>query len=150
MVCARDARGEVRERVERDDGHHGTRLSRPTHFNVRRPPRPKGFASANHLSRPPPRRAMVFDGRSLLGSLDPSKITIATVTSHTSLQIFHGARKEGFRTLGICVGEPPRYFEGLPLGRPDEFLALKSWEELFERAEELRRRNVVLVPHGSF
>src|SRR5207245_2019053 len=54
---------------------------------------------------------MVFDGRSLLADLDPSKITIATVTSHTSLQIFHGARLEGFRTMGICVGEPPRYFE---------------------------------------
>ena len=93
---------------------------------------------------------MVFDGRNLLEGVDWKDITIATVTSHTSLQIFHGARLEGFKTLGICVGEPPRYFEGFPRGRPDEFLALKSWEELFERAEELRRRNVVLVPHGSF
>jgi 5-formaminoimidazole-4-carboxamide-1-(beta)-D-ribofuranosyl 5'-monophosphate synthetase len=93
---------------------------------------------------------MVFDGRSLLADLDPSKITIATVTSHTSLQIFHGARLEGFRTMGICVGEPPRYFEAFPLARPDEFLVLKSWNELFERADELRRKNVVIVPHGSF
>jgi 5-formaminoimidazole-4-carboxamide-1-(beta)-D-ribofuranosyl 5'-monophosphate synthetase len=93
---------------------------------------------------------MVFDGRHLLDNVRPEDITIATVTSHTSLQIFHGARQEGFKTLGICVGEPPRYFEGFPLGRPDEFLVLKSWSELFERADELRRRNVVLVPHGSF
>ena len=93
---------------------------------------------------------MVFDGRHLLDGKDAKDITIATVTSHTSMQIFHGARKEGMKTLGICVGEPPRYFEGFPLARPDEFLVLKSWQELFERAEELRRRNVVLVPHGSF
>jgi 5-formaminoimidazole-4-carboxamide-1-(beta)-D-ribofuranosyl 5'-monophosphate synthetase len=93
---------------------------------------------------------MPFDGRALLDSYDPENITIATVTSHTSLQIFHGARKEGFKTLGICVGEPPRYFEGFPLARPDEFLVLKDWQELFDRAEELRRKNVIIVPHGSF
>jgi 5-formaminoimidazole-4-carboxamide-1-(beta)-D-ribofuranosyl 5'-monophosphate synthetase len=52
--------------------------------------------------------------------------------------------------MGICVGEPPRYFEGFPLARPDEFLVLKDWSELFERAEELRRKNVIIVPHGSF
>ena len=93
---------------------------------------------------------MVFDGRQLLRDFNPKDITIATVTSHTSLQIFHGARKEGFKTLGICVGEPPRYFEGFPLARPDEFMVLKTWEEIFDRAEELRRRNVILIPHGSF
>lgn len=93
---------------------------------------------------------MVFDGRTLLDSLDPSKITIATFCSHTSLQLFHGARKEGFRTLGIAVGEAPRYFEGFPLGRPDEFLVLKSHMELFDRAAELRKKNVILIPHGSF
>lgn len=54
------------------------------------------------------------------------------------------------KTLGLCVGEPPRYFEAFPLGRPDSFLVLKDWQELFDRADELRRRNVVLVPHGSF
>jgi 5-formaminoimidazole-4-carboxamide-1-(beta)-D-ribofuranosyl 5'-monophosphate synthetase len=93
---------------------------------------------------------MVFDGRHLLDDVPAKDITIATVTSHTSLQIFHGARAEGMKTLGICVGEPPRYFEGFPRGRPDEFLVLKNWQELFDRADELRRRNVVLVPHGSF
>jgi 5-formaminoimidazole-4-carboxamide-1-(beta)-D-ribofuranosyl 5'-monophosphate synthetase len=93
---------------------------------------------------------MVFDGRALIPDVDPSRITIATFCSHTSLQIFHGARKEGFRTLGICVGAPPRYFEGFPLGRPDEFLVLKDHQDLFNHAEELRRKNVIVVPHGSF
>ncbi|MEA3198696.1 MAG: 5-formaminoimidazole-4-carboxamide-(beta)-D-ribofuranosyl 5-monophosphate synthetase [Thermoplasmata archaeon] len=93
---------------------------------------------------------MVFDGRTLIPDLDPSRITIATYCSHTSLQIFHGARKEGFRTLGICVGAPPRYFEAFPLARPDEFLILKDHQDLFNHVEELRRKNVVLVPHGSF
>jgi 5-formaminoimidazole-4-carboxamide-1-(beta)-D-ribofuranosyl 5'-monophosphate synthetase len=93
---------------------------------------------------------MPVDGRDFLGSYDPSHLTIATVCSHSSLQIFHGARQEGFRTLGLCVGPPPRYFEGFPLGRPDEFLSLRNYGELFTKTEELRRRNVIVVPHGSF
>ncbi len=93
---------------------------------------------------------MPFDARPLLDDYDPAEITIATVCSHSSLQIFHGARKEGFKTLGICVGEPPRYYEGFPLARPDEFLALKDYSELFDRAQELVDKNVIIVPHGSF
>ncbi|MHB8584986.1 MAG: formate--phosphoribosylaminoimidazolecarboxamide ligase [Thermoplasmatota archaeon] len=93
---------------------------------------------------------MSRDGRDVLRDYDPSQLTIATVCSHSSLQIFHGARKEGFRTLGICVGPPPRYYEAFPLGRPDEFLSLPSYSALFERADELTRRNAIIVPHGSF
>ncbi len=93
---------------------------------------------------------MTYDGRAAARAYDPSRITIATLCSHSSLQIFHGARLEGFRTLGICVGEPPRYYEGFPLGRPDDVMSLKSYEELWDRADELRERNVVVVPHGSF
>jgi 5-formaminoimidazole-4-carboxamide-1-(beta)-D-ribofuranosyl 5'-monophosphate synthetase len=37
----------------------------------------------------------------LLEEYDRDKITIATLCSHSSMQIFNGARKEGFRTLGI-------------------------------------------------
>ncbi|HWG89998.1 MAG TPA: formate--phosphoribosylaminoimidazolecarboxamide ligase [Candidatus Thermoplasmatota archaeon] len=95
---------------------------------------------------------MAFDARPVVRGYDPSKITIATMCSHSSLQIFHGARKEGFRTMGICVGAPPRYYEGFPLARPDEFLVLKQWSDLFDPAlvAELRAKNVIVVPHGSF
>ena len=36
----------------------------------------------------------------MLANYDKKKLTIATVCSHSSLQIFNGARKEGFKTLG--------------------------------------------------
>ncbi|MGD1060209.1 MAG: DUF1246 domain-containing protein, partial [Methanomassiliicoccales archaeon] len=32
----------------------------------------------------------------ILSEYDPDEITIATVCSHSSLQIFNGAKKEGF------------------------------------------------------
>jgi 5-formaminoimidazole-4-carboxamide-1-(beta)-D-ribofuranosyl 5'-monophosphate synthetase len=84
------------------------------------------------------------------GSLRDSTPTIATLCSHSSLQIFHGARAEGFPTLGICRGPPPRFYEAFPLGRPDKFLSVPEVREITGRAEELNRENSVLVPHGSF
>jgi len=83
--------------------------------------------------------------------LDASKdIVIATVCSHSSLQIFHGARQEGFRTLGIAIKERPRFYEAFPLARPDEFLIVDSYDEILDHAADLRAKNVVAVPHGSF
>ena len=76
--------------------------------------------------------------------------TIATLCSHSSLQIFHGARAEGFPTLGICVGPPPRFYDAFPLARPDRFLSLASVKELPQVAGRLRSEGAIVVPHGSF
>ena len=50
---------------------------------------------------------MVMVSRKAISSIheDYKDIVIATVCSHSSLQIFHGARQEGFRTLGIAIGD---------------------------------------------
>ncbi len=77
-------------------------------------------------------------------------LVIATVCSHSSLQIFHGARQEGFRTLGIAIGEPPRYYDAFPRAKPDDFFVVKDYRDLVRRASELVERSVVAVPHGSF
>ena len=81
---------------------------------------------------------------------DYRDIVVATVCSHSSLQIFHGARLEGFRTLGIAIGTKPRFYDAFPLARPDEFLVVDSYEDLIDRADDLVARQVVAVPHGSF
>jgi len=86
----------------------------------------------------------------LVGSYDLGKLTIATVCSHTSLQIFDGARKEGFRTLGICIGQPPKFYDAFPTAKPDEFFSVSDYHEIPRRAAELAKKNVVVVPHGSF
>ncbi len=85
-----------------------------------------------------------------LTSLRGRTPTIATLCSHSSLQIFHGARVEGFPTLGICVGEPPRFYDAFPLARPDRFLSVPSVKELPAATGRLREEGVVIVPHGSF
>jgi len=86
----------------------------------------------------------------MLTSYDKENLTICTVCSHSSLQIFNGARKEGFKTLGISVGEKQKVYEAFPLGKPDEFLIVKDYKEILKLTEELREKNVIVVPHGSF
>ncbi|UCE45055.1 MAG: formate--phosphoribosylaminoimidazolecarboxamide ligase [Methanobacteriota archaeon] len=86
----------------------------------------------------------------IIESYDADKLTIATACSHTSLQIFDGARREGFKTLGITIGQSTKFYEAFPRGKPDEFFKVDTYEELHDRAADLAARNVVIVPHGSF
>ncbi len=90
--------------------------------------------------------------RKAIGSVaeDYRDIVVATVCSHSSLQIFHGARQEGFKTLGIAIGKQPRFYDAFPLARPDEFLLVDSYKEIADHADDLIARQVVTVPHGSF
>lgn len=91
-----------------------------------------------------------IDIHSLLSEYDKQKLTIATVCSHSSLQIFNGARKEGFKTLGISIGEVKKYYDAFPLGKPDDFFIVKNYKDIGKYANELREKNVIIVPHGSF
>ena len=85
-----------------------------------------------------------------LAAYDPREVMIGVVASHSSLQILHGARLEGFRTLGIAVGEDRhRMYAAFPLADPDEWLILNDYRELLDHAEWLRRHSVIIVPHGS-
>ncbi len=85
----------------------------------------------------------------ILQRYDKSKICIATLCSHSSLQIFKGAKDEGFRTLGIRVGEDVHVYEAFPLSKPDEFLHLEKFGDVDRLEEQLREKNVILIPHGS-
>ncbi len=81
---------------------------------------------------------------------NPKDIKLATVCSHSALQTFFGARQEGFKTLGIAIGSIPKFYDAFPLARPDEFMVLKNYQEIIEKADELIKKNVVLIPNGSF
>jgi 5-formaminoimidazole-4-carboxamide-1-(beta)-D-ribofuranosyl 5'-monophosphate synthetase len=85
-----------------------------------------------------------------LKSYDSDDITIGVVASHSSLQILHGARMEGFKTLGIAVGENRRrFYSAFPGAEPDEWLMLEDYRDLLSNAKWLRERNVIIIPHGS-
>ncbi|RMF06276.1 DUF1297 domain-containing protein [Candidatus Woesearchaeota archaeon] len=73
---------------------------------------------------------------------------IATLGSHTALQILKGAKDEGFKTIAICkegTEEPYKSF-----GVADEIILVKSFKEVPKLEKELIKRKAVLIPHGSF
>jgi len=51
----------------------------------------------------------------ILQDYDKDNLIIATACSHTSLQIFDGARKEGFKTMGIAVGQKTKFYDAFPM-----------------------------------
>src|SRR2546428_2821064 len=77
-------------------------------------------------------------------------IVVATVCSHSSLQIFHGARQEGFRTLGIAIGKRPRFYDAFPLAKPDEFLIVDSYADILDQADDLVARQAGPGPPAPF
>ena len=50
----------------------------------------------------------------ILSSYDLENVKIGTICSHSALQIFHGARQEGFKTLGICVEDRKSVYKAFP------------------------------------
>lgn len=86
----------------------------------------------------------------VLEKYDPSKLAIGTLGSHSSLNIFKGAKEEGFRTVCICKEKDAIMYQKYPL--VDELIIVKDFTELLDEnlQERLRKLNVVLVPHGSF
>ncbi|MEM4633992.1 MAG: formate--phosphoribosylaminoimidazolecarboxamide ligase [Candidatus Anstonellaceae archaeon] len=83
----------------------------------------------------------------LVSSYDKKDLKIATICSHTALQIFHGARKEGIKTIGICTEKRRKVYEAFPLGKPDEFIVVDDLRYIPDK--ELAEKNAILVPHGS-
>lgn len=55
----------------------------------------------------------------ILEKYDQSKIAIGTLGSHSSLNIFKGAKEEGFRTVCICKEKDAIMYQKYPSSRRD-------------------------------
>jgi 5-formaminoimidazole-4-carboxamide-1-(beta)-D-ribofuranosyl 5'-monophosphate synthetase len=73
--------------------------------------------------------------------------TIATIGSHTALQILKGARDEGFKTL--CITPPKRTKLYASFGLADEMIKISDWKKFEEVEKQLIEKNAILIPHGS-
>jgi 5-formaminoimidazole-4-carboxamide-1-(beta)-D-ribofuranosyl 5'-monophosphate synthetase len=84
----------------------------------------------------------------ILKTYDLDRLAIATVASHTALQILRGAKKYGFRTIAVARGEETARFY-----RQFSFID-EMWTADFSNfrkvAERLASSNAVLIPHGSY
>jgi 5-formaminoimidazole-4-carboxamide-1-(beta)-D-ribofuranosyl 5'-monophosphate synthetase len=86
----------------------------------------------------------------VLAKYDTSKLAIGTLGSHSSLNIFKGAKEEGFRTVCVCKEKDAIMYQKFPL--VDELIIVRDFKELLseELQQRLRKLNVILIPHGSF
>ncbi|MFX0183963.1 MAG: formate--phosphoribosylaminoimidazolecarboxamide ligase [Candidatus Hodarchaeota archaeon] len=89
---------------------------------------------------------------SLISNYDPKKIGIATVCSHSALQIFHGAKQEGFPTFGLTLPYLKQTYESFPLANPDKYFEISSFDKMIDKKiqQELIDQNTIIIPHGSF
>lgn len=81
-------------------------------------------------------------------SIDIKDYTIATIASHSSLQIFKGAKDEGLRTLAVCKKENKQVYDSF--GVVDEYIMIDDYHDWNKELEDkLIKKNAILIPHGS-
>jgi 5-formaminoimidazole-4-carboxamide-1-(beta)-D-ribofuranosyl 5'-monophosphate synthetase len=74
--------------------------------------------------------------------------TIATLGSHSALQILKGARDEGFKTLAVANRETERLYRSFDF--VDEVIGVDKYSDFMGLLDEMQQRKVIIVPHGSF
>lgn len=76
------------------------------------------------------------------------EFTIATLASHSCLQILKGAKDEGFSTLAVSLSERVSFYRRFKF--IDKIIPIKSYNEFYDLEKKLAKEKVILVPHGSF
>ena len=88
--------------------------------------------------------------KGLLKKYNTNNITMGTIGSHTALNIFRGAKDEGFKTLCICKRGDDIVYKRFHL--VDKIIIVEDFNEILDDniQEELRNNNTILIPHGTF
>ncbi|MFN3384218.1 MAG: formate--phosphoribosylaminoimidazolecarboxamide ligase [Archaeoglobaceae archaeon] len=86
----------------------------------------------------------------VLKNYSPEKIKIATLGSHSALNILRGAKDEGFETICLCKSGDSFVYKNF--GIADKIVELNNFEDLLNKEIQdfLREENAILIPHGSF
>ena len=86
----------------------------------------------------------------VLRRYDLGSLSVAVLASHSALDVLHGARRLGFRTIAVARRGRDLAYRMFPV--VDELIVVEDYRELVsERLQEhLRRRNAVFVPNRSF
>lgn len=91
------------------------------------------------------------DPGSLLEGYELERLSIAAIASHSALDVFDGAKDEGFRTIAVCQrGRERTYLRFSSI--VDEAVVLDSFSDVVrgDVVEMLRSRYSVIVPNRSF
>lgn len=76
-----------------------------------------------------------------------SDYKIATLGSHSALQIMKGARDEGIGTILICEKGKSRPYESFRVA--DTIIEVDNFRDVTSLEKRLREENVIIIPHGS-
>lgn len=88
--------------------------------------------------------------KQLLEKYDLKRLAIGTIGSHSALNIFKGAKEEGFKTVCVCKERDAIVYRKFQLA--DELVIVDDFTMLLDEKvqKKLRELNTVMVPHGSF
>ncbi len=73
---------------------------------------------------------------------------IATIGSHSALQILKGAKDEGFSTIVICLKGREKPYKLYNVA--DEIITIKNYKEFSKIQDKLIKRKAIIIPHASF
>src|SRR3989338_8436882 len=74
--------------------------------------------------------------------------TIATLGSHSALQILKGAHDEGFKTLVIALKKHVSFYKRFPF--VEEIISVDAFSDFPLIEKKLIDKRVIIIPHGSF
>ena len=77
-----------------------------------------------------------------------SNYTIATLGSHSALQILKGAKDEGFKTLIVVTPDRQKFYGRFPF--IDKQMVIPTYKDFARIDAQLQKQKVILIPHGSF
>src|SRR3989338_10184792 len=76
------------------------------------------------------------------------KYRIATIGSHSALQILKGAKDEGFETIAICLKGRDKPYRSY--GVADKIIIIDDYDGFYGIQDQLLKENAIIVPHASF
>lgn len=76
------------------------------------------------------------------------KYTIATLASHSCLQILKGAKDEGFDTLAIASKDRVQFYRRYNF--IDSIIPVTDYKDIYKLLPGLKKQKVIIIPHGSF
>lgn len=73
---------------------------------------------------------------------------IATLGSHSALQILKGADDEGFKTILVCTPDRTSLYKRFKF--INKIIEIKTYADFPKVENQLVRENAIVIPHGSF
>ena len=73
---------------------------------------------------------------------------IATIGSHSALQILKGAKEEGFTTIAICLKGREKPYKLFKVA--DKIITIKDYNGFYDIQEQLIKEKAIIIPHASF